>query len=176
MSLLVSIDADVVRGMEGDSAARYFGVFDHLILSEKTTFAFSGRTRRPSRDPVNAMLSSGYALLLNDCLAAAARYHQLVVHRETSPATLLTKCANCSLHDICLPELSELNAGPLGEICRRHLASTRRVATPESNDGRKCRRLLEVDGRGWIADDYTNQRGSEVPKWTTNSLSVTPAS
>jgi CRISPR-associated protein Cas1 len=69
-SLLASDDADVVRGIEGDAAARYFGVFDHLILSHKQSFPFPGRTRRPARDPVNAMLSFGYALLLNDCLAA----------------------------------------------------------------------------------------------------------
>jgi CRISPR-associated protein Cas1 len=70
-TLLGSNDADVVRGLEGDAAARYFGVFDHLILTDKSTFIFSGRTRRPATDPVNAMLSFGYALLLNDCLAAA---------------------------------------------------------------------------------------------------------
>jgi CRISPR-associated protein Cas1 len=70
-SLLASQDADVIRGLEGDAAARYFGVFDHLILSDKTSFTFSGRTRRPAKDAVNAMLSFGYALLLNDCLAAA---------------------------------------------------------------------------------------------------------
>lgn len=62
--LLASQDADVVRGIEGDAAARYFGVFDHLILSGKDQFTFPGRTRRPARDPVNAMLSFGYALLL----------------------------------------------------------------------------------------------------------------
>jgi CRISPR-associated protein Cas1 len=70
-SLLAATDVDVVRGIEGDSAARYFRVFDHLILANKAAFPFSGRTRRPARDPVNAMLSFGYALLLNDCLAAA---------------------------------------------------------------------------------------------------------
>ena len=70
-SLLASQDADVIRGLEGDAASRYFGVFDHLILSDKSGITFSGRTRRPAKDPVNAMLSFGYALLLNDCLAAA---------------------------------------------------------------------------------------------------------
>ena len=69
--LLAAPDADVVRGIEGDVAARYFGVFECLILADKHGFPFSGRTRRPPLDPVNAMLSFGYALLLNDCLAAA---------------------------------------------------------------------------------------------------------
>jgi len=69
-SLLASSDIDVVRGMEGDAAARYFGVFDHLILDDTGTFTFTRRTRRPATDPVNAMLSFGYALLLGDCSGA----------------------------------------------------------------------------------------------------------
>ena len=40
---------DVVRGIEGDAAARYFGVFGQL-LSEKSGFSFDGRNRRPPRD------------------------------------------------------------------------------------------------------------------------------
>jgi CRISPR-associated protein Cas1 len=70
-TLLAATDADTVRGLEGDVAARYFGVFAHLILTNKDSFTFAGRTRRPPRDAVNAMLSFGYALVLNDCLAAA---------------------------------------------------------------------------------------------------------
>lgn len=52
-------------GFEGASAAEYFGVFDHLIQN-KTGFSFKKRVRRPPTDPMNAMLSFGYALLAND--------------------------------------------------------------------------------------------------------------
>lgn len=61
---------DVLRGIEGDAAAVYFGVLNELILREKESFEFKGRTRRPPRDPVNAMLSLFYTVLANDCISA----------------------------------------------------------------------------------------------------------
>lgn len=61
---------DNLRGIEGAAAARYFGVFNELILSSRESFAFEGRSRRPPTDPVNALLSFIYALLSNDVKAA----------------------------------------------------------------------------------------------------------
>ena len=63
-------DLDVLRGLEGEAAARYFSVFDHLILNQKDAFIFEERNRRPPEDLVNAMLSFAYTLLTNDCAAA----------------------------------------------------------------------------------------------------------
>lgn len=54
-------DLDQLRGIEGEAAARYFGVFDELVRNP--AFGWTGRNRRPPRDPVNACLSYGYALL-----------------------------------------------------------------------------------------------------------------
>jgi CRISPR-associated protein Cas1 len=56
-------DLEVVRGLEGMAAAHYFGQFGKLLLSSELTF--HGRNRRPPRDPINACLSFGYALLGN---------------------------------------------------------------------------------------------------------------
>ncbi len=61
---------DALRGLEGKAAFCYFSVFDELILQGRELFNFDGRTRRPPRDPVNAMLSFAYALLARDCAAA----------------------------------------------------------------------------------------------------------
>lgn len=63
---------DVLRGCEGDAAARYFEVFPALLPTPWRS-DFSGRSRRPPRDRVNAMLSFGYALLVRDAVAAIAR-------------------------------------------------------------------------------------------------------
>lgn len=63
-------EPDALRGIEGEAAARYFGVFDQLILQNRDSFAFHGRSRRPPLDNVNAMLSFAYAILANDCAAA----------------------------------------------------------------------------------------------------------
>lgn len=59
---------ETLRGLEGDAAGAYWHAFPHLILNEG--FAFSGRNRRPPRDPVNALLSFLYVLLTADCRAA----------------------------------------------------------------------------------------------------------
>ena len=56
-----------LQGLEGNSTARYFGCFTR-ILNEP--HLFNGRTRRPPRDPVNALLSYGYTILLNQVLSA----------------------------------------------------------------------------------------------------------
>ena len=60
---------DLIRGIEGDAAARYFGVFQHL-LAQKSGFVFGGRNRRPPRDGVNALLSFVYSILGKDISGA----------------------------------------------------------------------------------------------------------
>jgi len=59
-----------LRGVEGEAASRYFSVFDELILQNKAEFAFDGRSRRPPRDRVNAMLSFVYTLLVGEASSA----------------------------------------------------------------------------------------------------------
>jgi CRISPR-associated protein Cas1 len=70
-SLPAAADLDTLRGMEGEAARHYFGVFAHMILADRHLFSFAGRNRRPPLDPVNALLSFLYAMLLNDCVSAA---------------------------------------------------------------------------------------------------------
>ncbi len=64
--LSAATTVDSIRGIEGDAARTYFDVFDHLILHQKDTFRFGGRSRRPPTDAVNALLSFLYTLLLHD--------------------------------------------------------------------------------------------------------------
>ncbi len=61
---------DALRGLEGETARCYFGVFDHLITSQKDGFRFEGRNRRPPLDNVNCLLSFLYTLLLHDARSA----------------------------------------------------------------------------------------------------------
>jgi len=59
-------------GFEGMAAKAYFGEFDHMLSGRElagTPFMWNGRNRRPPRDPINAMLSFVYALLVKDLLA-----------------------------------------------------------------------------------------------------------
>jgi CRISPR-associated protein Cas1 len=63
-------DTEVLRGMEGEAAQRYFAVFPFLLRSAEDGIVFRGRSRRPPLDPVNALLSFLYTLLVHDCRSA----------------------------------------------------------------------------------------------------------
>ncbi len=56
-----------LMGQEGEGAKAYFAVF-RAALNEELTFA--GRSRRPPKDPVNALLSLGYSLLTANLMTA----------------------------------------------------------------------------------------------------------
>ena len=67
---LAASSLDFLRGLEGNAAKSYFDVLDEMILNGKPTFSFSGRSRRPPLDPVNALLSFAYSILAHDCASA----------------------------------------------------------------------------------------------------------
>jgi CRISP-associated protein Cas1 len=71
---LVASSVDALRGIEGESALVYFGVFDHLVRTEDKAFRFGGRSRRPPLDRMNALLSFLYAMLGHDCRSALETY------------------------------------------------------------------------------------------------------
>ncbi len=65
-------------GLEGNAARFYFQAYAGLLAPPAeegapapTAFDFEGRNRRPPKDPTNAMLSMGYALLTKDLVLAA---------------------------------------------------------------------------------------------------------
>ena len=62
-------DMDKLRGFEGIVAKDYFSVFQLFI--KNNDFVFNGRTRRPPRDEVNALLSLSYTMLMNLILSKA---------------------------------------------------------------------------------------------------------
>ena len=61
---------DTLRGLEGNAAKQYFGIFGGLILHQKADFHFTERNRRPPRDNVNALLSFLYTLLTYEVASA----------------------------------------------------------------------------------------------------------
>ena len=58
---------DSLMGHEGTAARHYFTAFGKMVRRE---FVFEKRTRRPPKDPVNALLSLGYTLLFNEMVTA----------------------------------------------------------------------------------------------------------
>jgi CRISPR-associated protein Cas1 len=67
---LITADVDGLRGIEGEAAQVYFGIFDHLVRVAGPEFRFRGRSRRPPLDRLNALLSFLYAMLGHDCRSA----------------------------------------------------------------------------------------------------------
>lgn len=63
-----ALTLDEVRGYEGNGSANYFGCLNDLI--KQPGFSFNKRTRRPPRDPFNALLSFGYTMLLGTVMTA----------------------------------------------------------------------------------------------------------
>ncbi len=60
---------DTLRGLEGKAGETYFSLLPSLLRIPAESFlSFNGRNRRPPRDPFNALLSFGYALLYRDCM------------------------------------------------------------------------------------------------------------
>lgn len=62
-------DLQSLRGIEGRAAAAYFAALGGMVTGK---LQFSGRTRRPPKDPVNALLSFGYSLLMQELFSHVA--------------------------------------------------------------------------------------------------------
>jgi CRISP-associated protein Cas1 len=61
---------EALRGVEGAAARLYYEAYGSMLrppgAGGRWSFDFEGRHYRPARDPVNALLSFGYALLVKD--------------------------------------------------------------------------------------------------------------
>jgi CRISPR-associated protein Cas1 len=60
-------------GYEGDAARHYFMSFEKLLHRTNNFFEFDHRTKRPPKDPVNAVLSYTYTLLSFEVLSEISR-------------------------------------------------------------------------------------------------------
>jgi len=61
-------------GIEGLGARVYFANFSRMVKSDTlpSEWDFHNRNRRPPKDPINALLSFGYAMLAKECTVAVA--------------------------------------------------------------------------------------------------------
>jgi CRISPR-associated endonuclease Cas1 len=58
--------------IEGEAAKKQWAAFSTLLSKTDAAFAMDGRSRRPPRDPTNAMLSFLSGMLTRDCLVATS--------------------------------------------------------------------------------------------------------
>lgn len=63
-------DIDIIRGIEGACAKKYFESFRALIRNDRPIFDIYGRSKHPPLDAVNATLSFLYSVLTNDFASA----------------------------------------------------------------------------------------------------------
>lgn len=87
--------AESLRGLEGSAARAYF---QGLVAITPPTLEFSGRNRRPPRDPVNACLSLAYTMLHFEAVRTAhaagldpllGLYHRPAFGRESLASDLI---------------------------------------------------------------------------------------
>lgn len=69
-SASVASSMSTLLGLEGAAARVYFAHFGDLIKANGAPFDFQARNRRPPRDPVNAVLSFLYSILIRQVMAA----------------------------------------------------------------------------------------------------------
>ena len=90
-----ALSIESLRGVEGAAAAAYFGCLARMLPE---SLGFTGRNRRPPRDPVNAVLSLGYTLVHFEAVRAChgvgldpmiGFYHELQFGRESLAADLI---------------------------------------------------------------------------------------
>lgn len=63
-------DIEIIRGIEGVCAKKYFELFDCLLLNKNPVFRVYGRSKHPPLDAVNAVLSFLYSMATNDYASA----------------------------------------------------------------------------------------------------------
>lgn len=82
-ALAAAPDSASLLGLEGSAAKAYFSVYRQAFSPD---WHFDNRNRRPPRDPINALLSLGYTLLVNVLMAALESVgldpYQGILHAE----------------------------------------------------------------------------------------------
>jgi len=70
----VADKVESLLGIEGLAAKAYFGNFSRMFKNDTlpSKWDFQNRNRRPPKDPVNALLSFGYAMLAKECTITVA--------------------------------------------------------------------------------------------------------
>jgi CRISPR-associated protein Cas1 len=130
--------AEALLGIEGTAARTYFEHFPKMLRprgeSAALLFDMEGRNRRPPTDPVNALLSLGYALLAKDTAVTVLRvgfdpflgfYHRPRYGRPALALDLMEEFRPLIVDSVVL---SLVNGGILGasDFLRRGVAVTLR--------------------------------------------------
>ena len=141
---LTAPSLETLLGIEGAAARAYFSEFRGMIKNESLDFDFRGRNRRPPKDPVNAVLSFLYAMLIKQATITALTvgfdpylgfYHQPRYGRPALALDLVEEFRPLIADSVCLTLINN------GELGPEHFI-TRGDATALTQNGR--RRVIEA--------------------------------
>ncbi len=119
--------SDTLLGIEGAAARTYFSEFQGMIKTESLGFDFHGRNRRPPRDPVNAVLSFLYAMLIKQATVTAFTvgfdpylgfYHQPKYGKPALALDLVEEFRPLIADSVCLTLINNGELGPEHFIAR----------------------------------------------------------
>jgi CRISPR-associated protein Cas1 len=145
---------DGVRGHEGTAAKIYFEVFSHQIRQQKESFGLDGRTRRPPRSRLNAVLSFLYTLLCNDCEAAAEGV-------GLDPQIGFLHAARPGRPSLGLDLMEELRA-PLADRLALTLVNRRQLTPDDFRERDGGAVLLNEDGRETVVVAYQERKQDTI--------------
>lgn len=158
-----AMDLATLRGIEGRSTAAYFEAFRRMVRGERS---FEGRSRRPPRDPVNAMLSLGYALVTGELIGKIAAYgldpylgfyHEIRHGRPALALDMVEEFRHILVDRMVLALVNRRSFGPEDfirreedggvllqpEALRRYLAAYEAFMRRPTRAGQTMRKLLE---------------------------------
>ena len=146
-----AVTIESMRGIEGAAAAAYFSALPDML--QGTTLSFSGRTRRPPEDPVNAVLSFLYTLLKNDVQSALEGV-------GLDPAAGFLHTLRPGRPDLALDMMEELRA----PICDRLAIAllNRKQITETSFEQLHAPVLLNEDGRKTILSAWQKRKQETI--------------
>jgi len=126
-------------GIEGAAARTYFSEFQGMLKTGSVAFDFRGRNRRPPQDPVNAVLSFLYAMLIKQAMVTALAvgfdpylgfYHQPKYGKPALALDLAEEFRPLVADSVCLGLINN------GELAPGHMI-TRGGAVALTQNGRR---------------------------------------
>lgn len=165
-------DRDALRGIEGDTARIYFnGLAEALGTSG---LGFSGRSRRPPRDPANAAMSFCYGLVTSETAGACDAIgldpqmgflHQALRAGRPSLALDLTEELRA------LTDRFVVSSIRLGQITSEHFTETPGGAFYLTDEGRRCLIGLWEDHKNTAL--HHGVLGRSVQRWAIPTTQTT---
>ena len=124
---LTAPSLETLLGIEGAAARTYFSEFRGMVKNGSLDFDFRGRNRRPPKDPVNAVLSFLYAMLIKQSAVTALTvgfdpylgfYHQPRYGRPALALDLVEEFRPLIADSVCLTLINNGELGPADFVAR----------------------------------------------------------